>query len=84
LVKDNREADANAIRAHIESIFQAFIDGDIDKIYATHSEDWRGFLDGSRVPIKGIDEYMSRWNPTNKQSVDAFKSLSTLHGLFWC
>jgi hypothetical protein len=51
-------ADAAAIRAHIESIFQAFIDGDIDKIHATHSEDWRGLLDGSRTPIKGIDEYM--------------------------
>jgi Domain of unknown function (DUF4440) len=56
--RDNRAADAAAIRAHIESIFQAFIDGDVDKIYATHSEDWRGFLEGSRVPIKGIDEYM--------------------------
>jgi len=54
----NQAADAAAIRAHIESIFQAFIDGDVDKIYATHSEDWRGFLDGSTVPIKGIDEYM--------------------------
>ena len=52
------EADAAAIRAHIESIFQAFIDGDIDKIHATHSEDWRGFLEGSRAPIKGIDDYM--------------------------
>ena len=57
-VPDDRAADAAAIRAHIESIFQAFIDGDVDKIYATHSEDWRGFLEGSRVPIKGIDEYM--------------------------
>ena len=57
-IDDNRAADAAAIRAHIESIFQAFIDGDIDKIYATHSEDWRGLLDGSRTPIKGIDEYM--------------------------
>ena len=57
-IRDNRAADAAAIRAHIESIFQAFIDGDVDKIYATHSEDWRGFLDGSQVPIKGIDEYM--------------------------
>ncbi|HKQ72267.1 MAG TPA: nuclear transport factor 2 family protein [Blastocatellia bacterium] len=57
-IQDNRAADAAAIRAHIESIFQAFIDGDVDKIYATHSEDWRGFLEGSRVPIKGIDEYM--------------------------
>jgi len=54
----DRAADAAAIRAHIESIFQAFIDGDIQKIYATHSEDWRGILDGSRTPIKGIDEYM--------------------------
>src|SRR5919107_350497 len=55
---DERAADAAAIRAHIESIFQAFIDGDEDKIFATHSEDWRGFLEGSRTPIKGIDDYM--------------------------
>lgn len=53
-----RPSDAAAIRAHIESIFQAFIDGDEDKIFATHSEDWRGFLDGYPTPIKGIDEYM--------------------------
>ena len=53
-----RAADAAAIRAHIESIFQAFIDGDEQKIFATHSEDWRGFLEGSRTPIKGIDDYM--------------------------
>src|SRR5262245_11423726 len=57
--QEDRAADAAAIRAHIESIFQAFIDGDIDKIYATHSQDWRGFLEGTSVPIKGIDEYMS-------------------------
>ncbi len=57
-IQENRAADAAAIRAHIESIFQAFIDGDIDRIHATHSEDWRGFLEGSRAPIKGIDEYM--------------------------
>lgn len=54
----DRAADAAAIRAHIESIFQAFIDGDEQKIFATHSEDWRGFLEGSRAPIKGIDDYM--------------------------
>lgn len=54
----DRAVDAAAIRTHIESIFQAFIDVDVDKVYATHSEDWRGFLEGSRVPIKGIDEYM--------------------------
>lgn len=55
---DGREADRAAIRAHIESICQAFIDWDIDKIYATHTRDWRGFLENSRTPIKGIDEYM--------------------------
>jgi hypothetical protein len=46
--QENRSADAAAIRAHIESIFQAFIDWDVDKIYATHSEDWCGFLEGSQ------------------------------------
>jgi hypothetical protein len=54
----DRAADAAAIRAHIESIFQAFIDGDEQKIYDTHSEDWRGLLEGTPTPIKGIDEYM--------------------------
>lgn len=55
---DGTEADRAAIRAHIESIFQAFIDGDTQAIFATHAADWRGFLEGSRTPIKGIDEYM--------------------------
>lgn len=58
LSEEDRAADRAAIRAHIESIFQAFIDWDVDKIYETHSADWRGFLEGSRVPVKGIDEYM--------------------------
>ena len=56
--KNDRSADAAAIKAHIESICQAFVDWDVDKIYATHTEDWRGFLEGSRQPIKGVDEYM--------------------------
>jgi len=54
----DRDKDAAAIRAHIESIFQAFIDGDEQKIFDTHSEDWRGLLGGYPTPIKGIDEYM--------------------------
>ena len=57
-LSNDRAADAAAIRAHIESIFQAFIDGDIEKIHATHSEDWRGLLEGTSTTIKGIDEYM--------------------------
>ena len=56
--QQNRNADAEAIRSHIGSIFQAFIDGDEQKIYDTHSEDWRGMLGGYPTPIKGIDEYM--------------------------
>jgi len=52
------DADRAAIRAHIESIFQAFIDNDVPALFATHAEDWRGFLESSRTPIKGIDEYM--------------------------
>ena len=54
----DQTADAAAIRAHIGSIFQAFIDGDEQKIFDTHSEDWRGLLEGTPAPIKGIDEYM--------------------------
>src|SRR5262249_24069753 len=56
--QNNRTADAAAIRAHIESIFQAFLDGDVDKIYATHSEDWRGLLARARGAIKGLGGYI--------------------------
>ena len=55
---DGTDADRAAIKAHIEAICQAFVEGDIEKIRATHTDDWRGFLEGSRTPIKGIDEYM--------------------------
>lgn len=55
---ENRDADRADIRAEIEGITQAFVDGDIEKIHATHSEDWRGFLEGTQTPIKGLDEYM--------------------------
>ena len=58
ITQADRTADAEAIRAHIGSIFQAFIDGDEQKIFDTHSEDWRGLLEGTPTPIKGIDEYM--------------------------
>ena len=54
----DRTADRAAIRAHIESIFQAFLDGDLQKIHDTHADDWLGFLEASRAPITGIDAYM--------------------------
>ena len=53
-----RDADAAAIRAHIESIFAAFIDKDAAKLAATHGRDWRGYLTQSRTVIKGRDGYM--------------------------
>jgi hypothetical protein len=56
---DGRDADRSAILGEIGRITQAFIDGDIETIYKTHSQDWSGFLhDGQTVPIKGIDDYM--------------------------
>jgi hypothetical protein len=53
-----READERAIRQEIESIFQAFIDKDRDKLAATHGQNWRGYLTGSRSVIKGRDGYL--------------------------
>ncbi len=55
---DGREADAAAIRAHIDTIFKAYMARDRETIRATHSEDWRGFLSSSRSILKGIDNYM--------------------------
>ena len=55
----DRATDAAAIRAHIESIFQAFIDKDRPKLEATHGKNWRGFTSGSRRVIRGLDDYMN-------------------------
>jgi hypothetical protein len=55
----DRPADAAAIRAHIESIFQAFVDKDRAKLKATHSAEWRGFTPWSGHVIRGLDGYMN-------------------------
>jgi ketosteroid isomerase-like protein len=55
---EDRVADGAAIRAHIESIFQAFIDKDVRALEATHGAEWRGFVPGSPAPIRGRDGYM--------------------------
>jgi len=80
----DRVADSAAIRAHIESIFQAFIDGDEKKIFDTHSEDWRGLLEGYPTPIKGIDEYMKAngidWpKPANAPKVGPYYPAGTTY-----
>jgi hypothetical protein len=53
-----RPADAAAIRAHIESIFQAFVHKDRAKLEATHGAEWRGFTPWSGHVIRGRDGYM--------------------------
>jgi len=59
LASEDRAADVAAIRAHIESIFQAFIDKDVRALEATHGTEWRGFMRGSPEPIRGRDGYMN-------------------------
>jgi Domain of unknown function (DUF4440) len=54
-----RSSDAAAIRAHIESICQAFVDKDRKKLEETHGKDWRGFTPWSGHVIRGLDGYMN-------------------------
>jgi ketosteroid isomerase-like protein len=71
--QDDRAADRAAIRAHIESIFQAFIDKDAAKLRATHHQNWLGYLEGSRTMIRGVDGYMD-YNYVDKASPYGMKS----------
>jgi len=68
-----RAADAAAIRAHIESIFQAFINKDPAALHATHAENWLGYLDNSGTMVKGIKGYMD-WNQVDPKSPYGMKS----------
>ena len=55
---DVRQADRDAIRNHIDKIFQAYITKDAATIRATHAPAWIGFQSGSETAIQGIDAYM--------------------------
>lgn len=57
-VEADRDADRDAIRAHIDRIFKAYIAKNRSEVQATHDREWRGFLTGSRRIIRGIDDYM--------------------------
>src|SRR5499433_2607496 len=73
--QDNRAGDRAAIKAHIESIFQAFINKDNAALRATHAENWLGYLGEGRTMIKGIGSYMD-WNtqdPKNPYGMKSFK-----------
>jgi ketosteroid isomerase-like protein len=56
----DRSRDTAAIRAHIESIFKAFIDKDRKKLAETHGESWRGFTPWSPHVIRGRGGYMDQ------------------------
>lgn len=71
--QDDRKADREAIRAHIDSIFQAFIQKDSTALRATHHQNWLGYLEGSRTMIKGVDSYMD-WNQVDPKSPYGMKS----------
>ncbi|HSP63039.1 MAG TPA: nuclear transport factor 2 family protein [Pyrinomonadaceae bacterium] len=71
--QDDRAADREAIRAHIESIFQAFIKKDGAALRATHAQNWLGYLEGSTTMIKGIAGYME-WNDVDPKSPYGMKS----------
>jgi ketosteroid isomerase-like protein len=72
---DDRAADRDAIRAHIDSIFQAFIHKDPAALRATHDANWLGFLEGSREAIRGIDQYMdfSTPDPASPYGMSGYK-----------
>src|SRR6266850_2194439 len=71
--QDDRAADRAAIRAHIDSIFQAFIKKDAAALRATHAQNWLGYLEGSREMIKGLAGYME-WNDLDPKSPYGMKS----------
>lgn len=55
---DSRASDREAIRAHLDTIFRAYVNKDLATIRATHGEKWTGFTIGARSIIHGLDEYM--------------------------
>jgi len=72
----DRAADREAIRAHIDRIFQAFINKNRDELRATHAANWLGYLEGSRKMIKGLEGYMSstgNFDPKNPCGMSAYK-----------
>ena len=73
--QDDRAADRAAIKAHIDSIFQAFIKKDNAALRATHAENWLGYLEGWPTMIKGIGAYMegNTQDPSNPYGMKSYK-----------
>jgi hypothetical protein len=73
--QDDRKADREAIRAHIDRIFQAFIKKDAAELRATHHQNWLGYLEGSRTMIHGVAGYMdnSYVDPASPYGMKSYK-----------
>ncbi|MFY9557952.1 MAG: nuclear transport factor 2 family protein [Blastocatellia bacterium] len=73
--QDDRKADREAIRSHIDRIFQAFIKKDVAELRATHHPNWLGYLEGSRTMIRGVDGYMDYIyvDPTSPYGMKSYK-----------
>ena len=63
--------DRDAIRAHIDGLFQAFIRKDREVIHRGHTSDWTGFQVMSSHIVRGIDDYMKAVDAT----LEAFEYL---------
>jgi ketosteroid isomerase-like protein len=54
-----RPADAKAIRAHVQEVFDAYRRKDRETVRRTHAADWRGFIRNSPGIVRGLDAYMA-------------------------
>lgn len=74
-IDDGRDKDRAEIRAHIDSIFQAFINKDAARLRATHHQNWLGYLEGSRTMIHGVDGYMNTTyvDPSSPYGMKSYK-----------
>ncbi len=54
----DRDADRQAILAHIDTVFKAYIHNDRDTLVKTHMADFTGFTVRSRTTIGSRDQYM--------------------------
>src|SRR5437763_8701220 len=56
---DTRASDREAIKAHIDKIFQAYMHRDCDTIRSTHAQNWIGFTSRATSILRGLDAYMN-------------------------
>lgn len=52
------QADEDAIRDHVVSLFDAYLAGDLETLRSGRTEDWKGFQIRSTRLVRGIDDYM--------------------------